>query len=253
MASYDIIGSIAIIKGEGKTKQQKLQQAEELLKKPSINTVVEKATEIKGRLRTFKTKYIAGEKTLETFHKENNCIFKLNVETCYFSPRQVNDRKDLAEKIKKSDKVLIMFSGIGCYPTVIYKKAKPKKITTIEISRACNDYAKINRSLNKIPEEKIEIIKGDVKKKMPKEKFDVIIMVRPNLKTTFLKQALSCAKKGTKIFYQGFSKESDLPKMIRQLEEEAIQNKKKLIIKDIKKSGDIAPYKFRYRIEILVA
>src|SRR3989344_1457551 len=185
MASYDIIGSIAIIKGEGKTKQQKLQQAEELLKKPSINTVVEKATEIKGRLRTFKTKYIAGEKTLETFHKENNCIFKLNVETCYFSPRQVNDRKDLAEKIKKSDKVLIMF--------------------------------------------------------------------RPNLKTTFLKQALSCAKKGTKIFYQGFSKESDLPKMIRQLEEEAIQNKKKLIIKDIKKSGDIAPYKFRYRIEILVA
>lgn len=257
MASYDIIGNIAIIKpevqGKKKTQKQKIKEAKELLKNPSVKTVLEKSTEIKGRLRTFKTKHILGEKTLETLHKENNCAFKLNVETCYFSPRQANDRKELAEKIKKSDKVLVMFSGISCYPIVIYKTAKPKKITAIEISRECNKYAQINRKLNKIPEEKMCIIQGDVKKKMPNEKFDVIIMVRPNLKTTFLEQALSCSKRGTKIFYQGFSKESDLPKMIRQLEEEAKAQKKKLKIIDIKKTGDIAPYKFRYRIEMFVA
>ena len=197
MASYDIVGSIAIIKPEGKSKKQKLQLVRKLLNQSNIKTVLEKVTEIKGRLRTFKTKYIAGEKTKETIHKENNCLFKLNVETCYFSPRLNNERKQIALKIKKKDNVLVMFSGIGCYPIKIYELVKPKKITIIDISRECSKYARENLKLNKIPEKYIKIIQGDVKKKMPNEKFDVIVMTRPNLKTTFLEQALQVSKKGT--------------------------------------------------------
>ena len=181
MADYDIIGNIAIIKSEGKTNNQKLKQAKELLKRPFIKTVLEKSTDIKGRLRTFKTKYVAGIKTLETIQSENNCKFKLNVETCYFSPRQGNDRKLIASKIKKKDNVLVMFSGIAAYPIVIYKTKKPNHITAIEISRECNKYAKENLKINKIPEDKITLIQGDVKKKIPKSKFDVIMMTRPNL------------------------------------------------------------------------
>lgn len=254
MASYDIIGSIAIIKSEGKTKTQKLKEAKELLKKQSIKTVLEKSTDIKGRLRTFKTKFIAGEKTLETIYKENDCRFKLNVETCYFSPRQSNDRKDMALKIKKSDNVLVMFSGISVYPIVIYKIKKPKHITAIELSRACNKYAKENLKLNKIPEDKLTLIQGDVKKQIPKlkEKFDIILMARPNLKTTFLEQALKVSKKGTKIFYHGFCHQDKLAELKQSLIAEAESLNRKIKITETKKIGDIAPYKFRYRIEIRV-
>ena len=256
MASYDIIGSIAIIKlnvGEKrKTKKQKLQEAKQLLKQPNIKTVLEKITDVKGRLRTFKTRHLAGEKNLITTHKENNCLFKLNVETCYFSSRQSNDRKHVALSIKKNKKVLVMFAGIGCYPIVIYKIAKPKQITTIEISRECNKYAKENLKLNKIPESAIKIIQGDVKKKMPKEKFDVIVMVRPNLKTTFLEQALKVSKKRTKIFYQGFCKENELNNLKNQLMGETKKLKRKIKITKAIKIGEIAPYKFRYRVEIRV-
>ena len=252
MADYDIIGNIAIIKSEGKTNNQKLKQAKELLKRPFIKTVLEKSTDIKGRLRTFKTKYVAGIKTLETIQSENNCKFKLNVETCYFSPRQGNDRKLIASKIKKKDNVLVMFSGIAAYPIVIYKTKKPNHITAIEISRECNKYAKENLKINKIPEDKITLIQGDVKKKIPKSKFDVIMMTRPNLKTTFLEQALQVSKKGTRIFYHGFCHQDDLNKLKQELLDEANKLKRKIKITKTAKAGDIAPYKYRYRVEIKV-
>ena len=245
MASYDIIGNIAIIKPT-KTKKQKSLLIKELLKKPSIKTVLEKTTKVKGRLRTIKTKYIS-KSTGVIFYQ-----FKLNVETCYFSPRQSNDRKQVALKIKKKDKVLVMFSGIGAYPIIIYKLAKPKQITAIEISKECNKYFKENLRLNKIPKSAITIIRGDVKKKLPSEKFSIIMMARPNLKTTFLEQALKVSKKGTKIFYHGFCRDSDLKNLKKDLINEAKKLKRKIKITKVVKAGEIAPYKFRYRIEIIV-
>ncbi|MFH1359330.1 MAG: hypothetical protein ABIH37_05565 [archaeon] len=258
MASYDIIGSIAIIKSEGKTKKQKLEQAKHLLKQPSIKTIVEKATDVKGRLRTIKTKHIAGIKNLITVYKENNCSFKLNVETCYFSPRLSNDRKEVAKKIKISEKVLVMFAGVGPYPIVIYKLSKPREITAIEIGKDCCKYFKENLKLNKIPENKIKIIQGDVKKKITKQslkqlgKFDKIMMARPNLKNTFLEQALLVSKKNTIIFYHGFTHQDNLKDLTNQLEQEAKNLKRKIKITNITKAGDIAPFKYRYRIEIKV-
>ena len=254
MASYDIIGSVAIIKSEDKTREQKLKEVRKLLKKSHIKTILEKTSKVKGRLRKIKVKYLAGIKTFETIHKENNSYFKLNIENCYFSPRLSADRKIIAEKIKKEDNVLVMFSGIGAYPIIIYKIKKPKKITAIEISKECNKYAKENIILNKIPKEKINLIQGDVKKQVPKlkDKFDKIIMPRPNLKTTFLEQALKVSKKNTRIFYHGFCHQDKLKELKQELINESEELKRKIIITKTSKAGDIAPYKFRYQIEIKV-
>ena len=64
MADYDILGNIAVIKGEDKSKREKLEQAKKLLERPSIKTVVEKVGNVKGRLRTIDAKHVLGEKTL---------------------------------------------------------------------------------------------------------------------------------------------------------------------------------------------
>ncbi len=252
MANYDIIGSIAILKFNREKKKEKLKQAKQLLKRKNIKTVLEKAERVKGRLRTFKTKFLAGEKTRETVHKENNCLFKLNVETCYFSPRLSEERKEIASFVKKKDAVLVLFSGVAPFPIVIAKLAKPKKIVAIELSRECNKYAKGNVKLNKL--DNVEIIQGDVKKKVTKElgKFDVIVMPRPNLKETFLKEAFSVSKKGTRIYYYCFCKENKLNKLVEEVYKESKNSRKKIKILNIKKAGDIAPYKYRYRIDIKV-
>lgn len=256
MASYDIFGNIAIIKGEKKSEEEKMKGAEELLKKPGVKTVLEKATNIRGRLRTIKTKYILGEKTLIATLKENACLFKLNVETCYFSPRLSNERQLISEKIKKTDKVLVMFAGVGVYPIVINKYKKPKKIVAVEIGKECCRYFKENLKLNKMNSFEIEIIQGDVKKKINEEfiekfgKFDVVIMARPNLKDSFLKYGLMASKKGTRLFYYGFCNDDEIDEMTIELKKEAVLLKRKIKIKNVVPAGEIAPYKHRYRMEI---
>ena len=255
MADYDILGTIAIIKSEGKTKEEKTAQAEKILKeKPSVKTVLEKSSNVKGRLRTIKTKHLAGKKNLIATCRENNCTFKFNVETCYFSPRLSNERQAIAEKIKSSQKVLVMFAGVGPFPIIIYKIAKPKKITAVELGKDCCKYFKENLKLNKIPSGKIEIIQGDAKKKITSkfQKFDIVIMTRPNLKESFLKQGLLASKKGTIIYYYCFGRDSEIKQQIKQLEREAKKLKRKIKIKEIKKAGEIAPFKHRWRVEIKV-
>tara|TARA_Y100000310_G_scaffold339512_1_gene432400 strand:+ start:210 stop:998 length:789 start_codon:yes stop_codon:yes gene_type:complete len=261
MVSYDIIGSIAIMKFNGEKKAQKIKEAKKLLKRSNIKTVLEKSGKIKGRLRTLKTKYLAGDKTLETKHKENNCQMKLNIETCYFSPRLSEERKEVAEQINKKDQVLVMFSGVAPFPVIINKLARPKKIIAIELSKQCNKYAEENIKLNKL--NNIELLQGDVKKVVKKGglivkgnlvplQFDKIIMPRPNLKETFLREAFSVSKKNTIVFYYCFGKEKELNKNLEEINKEAKKAKKKIKILRVKRAGDIAPYKFRYRVDFRV-
>ncbi|MFA7707750.1 MAG: hypothetical protein WCX73_02265 [Candidatus Pacearchaeota archaeon] len=258
MTSYDVLGNIAIIKseenGRKKTEQEKLIEAEKILENTHIKTVLEKIGNVHGRLRTININHIAGEKNLVAMSKENNCLFKFNVQTCYFSSRLSGERKEIASKIKKNDSVLVMFAGVGVYPIVINKIAKPKKIVGVELGKDCCKYFKENLKLNKISEEKIEIIQGDVKRKVNSSlgKFDVVVMARPNLKETFFKQGLSVSKKSTRIFYYGFCNIDEKDKVIEKLNQEAKENKRKIKILKVLKAGDIAPYKYRWRIEIKV-
>ena len=261
MANYDILGNIAIIKfNEEISQEEKLKQAEELLKIPSVKTVLEKIDKVKGRLRTIQTRYLVGEKNKIALYKENGCLFKLNIESCYFSPRLANDRKEVALSIKKNERVLVMFSGVSPYPIVISKYSKAKEIIAVELGRECCKYASENVRLNKI--KNVQIIQGDVKKVIPKlfgklnkkemAKFDVVVMARPNLKDSFLKYGLMVAKKNARIIYHGFWKESEKDKEIIKLVKEAKKLKRKISIVKVKEIGDIAPYEHRYRVEFKV-
>ncbi|MCX6748002.1 MAG: methyltransferase [Candidatus Pacearchaeota archaeon] len=241
----DAIGKIAILKfKEGISSKEKKKIALNLLKTQSnIKTVLEKAEKVKGRLRTIKTKYLAGEKTKETIYKESGCLFKLNTDSCYFSPRLSGERLEIASKIKKG-KVLVLFAGVGPFSIIIAKKNPQVKVTSVELGKECCKYAKENVILNRL--NNIRVIPGDVKKVLPKlkEKFDYIVMPRPQLKDTFLEDALKVSKKNTIIFYYDFSSN---PEEIL----EKIKNKR-LKVLSIKKAGNIAPYKYRWRLDLKV-
>ena len=251
MKSYDVIGNIAILKFPEKTRtREKKKTAESVLnKQKNIKTILEKIERVKGKLRTIKTSFLLGNNTRETIHKESGGLFKLNVEKCYFSGRMSNDRIEIAKKIKHKDSVLVLFSGVAPYSIIISKLAKPKQIIAIELSRIASTYARENVKLNKLSN--IEIIQGDVRKinKLVKGKFDKIVMARPNLKDTFLKYVFPYCKKSTIIFYHGFGEKD---KVIKEIREGAKKAGKKIKILGIKKIGEIAPYKYRWRVEIKV-
>lgn len=254
--AFDVVGNIAIINLPEELRKKVIirKVASELLKLKHVKTVVMKEGKVKGRLRKATYKIIGGEKTFETIHKENKTLMKINISKVYFSPRLASDRLDIAKKIKKGELVLVMFAGVLPYALVIAKHAKPEKIYAIEINKSAEKYAKENIKINKI--NNIVFIRGDVKKVVPslakKIKFDRIVMPRPQIKKTFLKEAFLVAKKSCMIHFHDFLAKEEIAKVGERLKEEARKLGKKIRVVSIKKIGEIAPYKYRIRIDFKV-
>ena len=254
MRGYDVIGNIAILKFPRDSRsREKKKTAEKFLKEhKSVRTVLEKSEKFKGRLRKLKTKFIAGEKTKEALYKENNCIFRLNVDSCYFSPRLSTERKEIAKKVGKGEKVLVMFGGIGVYAIVISRLSRAGKIVSVELGRECNKYAKESVKRNKL--KNVSLVSGDVRKKVGKlkGKFDRIVMPRPNLKDSFLDVAFRKIKDGGTIHYYGFYEEKEKPGLRKLIADEAKKARKKIRILKIKKAGEIGIKRYRYRVDLKI-
>ena len=84
------------------------------------------------------------------------------------------------------------------------------------------------------------------------KKFDVIVMPRPQLKDSFLKEAFLLSKKGTRIYYYDFGTEEEKKIILEKIHSEAKKAKKKIKILKIKKAGEVAPYRFRIRVDFKV-
>ncbi len=266
--SYDVLGNIVIVKfpKEAKAAEKKRFAEKILANNKSIKTILEKVEKFKGKLRKQKTKWLLGEKTKEALYKENGCVFRFNVDKVYFSPRLSNERKEVASMINNG-KVLVMFAGVGPYSIVIAKNSKAKVFSN-EINREANEYAKLNVQLNKV-KDKVFLLPGNIKKIVEKikkgfelkinsrkisvpKKFDYIVMPRPKIKDSFLKQAFLLSKKGTIIYYYDFCKENEIEKIIEKIKQEALKKKRKIEILKVKKAGEIAPYEFRIRVDFKI-
>ncbi|HLC87402.1 MAG TPA: hypothetical protein VJH65_03965 [Candidatus Nanoarchaeia archaeon] len=283
--SFDFLGNIAVVKfPKGFSIEDKKKSAKKILQRQkAVKTVLEKVGDVSGRLRKMKTKYLSGEKTKEVLYRENGCIFRFNTDSTYFSPRLSSERKEIASKIKKGDRVLVMFAGVGPYSIVIARNSPAEIVYSNEINREANKYAKLNIELNKV-KDKVILMPGDIKKIVEKLKkgkmrdfgqgvrkkspfrdlkkeheenmglpsFDVIVMPRPRLKDSFLEQAFMLSKKKTKIYYYDFCKTDEIENVIEKIKLEARKFKKKIKILKINQAGEIAPYKIRLRVNILV-
>ncbi len=255
MKSFDVLGNIAIVRFSDNFKlKDKKNFAEKILKEnKGIRTVLEKKERIKGRLRKLSTGFIAGERTKEVLYRENNCVFRFDTDKTYFSPRLSNERREIASKIKRGDLVLVMFAGVAPFSIVIAKNSNAKMVFSNEINREANKYAELNISLNKV-KDKVKLLNGDIKRiaEKLKEKFDVIVMPRPQLKESFLKEAFQLSKKGTNIYYYDFCRVEEIDSVIEKIKKEAKQSKKKIKVLNVKKAGEIAPYKTRLRVDLQI-
>ncbi|MFH1290810.1 MAG: methyltransferase domain-containing protein [Nanoarchaeota archaeon] len=253
MANYDVIGNVVIVKFKREEKlKDKKKWAEKFLKEHKQVRTVLKEGKFKGRLRTKSTKHVAGERTKEVLYRENGCLFRFNVDTCYFSPRLSTERKELAGKVKKGEDVLVMFGGVAPFAVVMSKMSKARRVVSVEISRACNKYAKENIKRNKLMN--VEVIQGDVRKRVPevKEKFDRVVMARPRLRDSFLDVGFRAVKKGGVIHYYGFYPENEKKELIEMVKKEAKVARKKIRILKVKKAGEVGTKKYRWRVDLKV-
>jgi tRNA (guanine37-N1)-methyltransferase len=156
--SYDVIGKIAIIEFDrfnslsvDKTSLYKKKVAKAIVKvNKKVETVYEKKSEVKGKYRLKELRPIFGVDNPETFHKENHCIFKLDVKNTYFTPRLVFERKRLSLlKFAQNELIVDMFAGVGPISIQIAKN-NDVKIYSFDINPTAHKYIIENIKLNKL-------------------------------------------------------------------------------------------------------
>lgn len=256
--SFDIIGSrekaIAIVEiPEGLKGKEKI-IAEGIMKlNKNVKTVLKKVSERKGIERLREYEFLAGDENTEVIHKEFGYLLKLDPIKVYFSPREAEERQRIANKVKDSERVLVMFSGIAPFCIAIAKK-KNVKVYGIEINEEAHRYGKINVGMNGLSD-KVVLINGDVRKICPnlKEKFDRIVMPLPLGSENFLDLAFKCIKKAGIIhFYNWGSEENLYENGIKAIEEEARKLKKKVKILEMRKVLPYAPKRWKVCIDFKV-
>lgn len=246
-SSFDIVGDILIFSDfpeELKKKEKKI--AKILLDNfKNVKVVCKKTKKYSGKYRTPKFKIIGGENRKITEHKENNTRIKINIEKCYFSPRTSTERKRIYQKVKKNEEILVMFSGVAPLPCVLSKNSNPKNIVGIEVNPEAHKFGVENVKINKL--NNVELIKGDVKKIIPKltRKFNRILMPLPKGAEKFLKEALNVAKKGTIIHLYNFGAEEEIKQIKENIEKICKENKKKIKFIQIVKCGSFSPGVYR--------
>ncbi|MEM4360719.1 MAG: hypothetical protein QXV83_01080 [Candidatus Anstonellaceae archaeon] len=234
-SSYDVVGTIAILDIPPQLEDNKLQIAKFLLSNNKhIKTV---AIREQGRTKKFrikKIKVILGQKTTQTINVESGARFFVDLNKVYYNPRFSEERLRIAKKVKDSETVIVMFSGIAPYPIIIEKKANPKKIVAIELNKTAHKFALKNVEMNKC--KKIELINGDVKEELAKKKYrnfaDRIILPHPTEAENFLNLAIRCAKNKAMIHLYTFKKKDEtFEEIIKKINQKIKKINRKILTK----------------------
>jgi len=207
--SYDIIGDIAIIKVSDALKHRSKEIAEIIMQvNGHVKTVLNQVSPVSGDFRLRRLEWVMGEKKTETIHKEHGCLFKIDLEKCYFSPRLSFERARIAGQVKPSEIVVNMFAGVGCFSILIAKKTEAERVYSIDINPWAIRYAEENIRLNRV-EHIVKPMLGDSKKIIEKELEDVadrVLMPLPEKAYEYIDFAVEALKpSGGIIHYYDFT------------------------------------------------
>lgn len=207
ITSYDIVGDIAIIEVPEELQKKEMKIADAILKtNKRIKVVAKKLGRVESEFRIRPLKVIAGENRTETVHIEHGCRMRLDVRKVYFSVRLSHERKRIAEQVKPSENILVLFAGVGPFPLVIAKKQPNTKIVAIELNPEAVRYMKENININRI--KNILVEEGDARK-VVLEKYkgfaDRIVMPLPRSADKFLDVAFAGARDNCTVHIYGFA------------------------------------------------
>jgi tRNA (guanine37-N1)-methyltransferase len=197
--SYDIVGDIAIIRLTGKSRKYSQIIADTIMKvHKNVRTVLAQTSPVHGDYRLRKLEHIAGEKRTTTVHRESGCLFLVDVDKCYFSPRLFYERMRIAKLVRDGETVVNMFAGVGCFSLVIARHSNAAKIYSIDINPLAVQYMRENVKLNRAFGRVIPI-EGDAKEiilKMLHGVADRVLMPLPEKALEYLPYALLALKGG---------------------------------------------------------
>ena len=192
-AGFNRVGHIIILRLPQKLLPRKQEIAQALLRIKGVRTVAIRAGTVAGRFREPQVSVIAGDHTTETVHKENGCVFKLDVGRVMFSLGNVFERARVASLVQPSEVVVDMFAGIGQFSIPIAKQARPSKVYAIELNPVAYQYLQENVRLNRVGH-LVRPILGDCTDVAPRGVADRVVMGMLHVTHEYLPLAVQVLK-----------------------------------------------------------
>lgn len=206
-SSFDVIGDIAIIKAHSNAADAEAVAKQIMAIHKCVKTVLSQTSPVRGELRVRELKLVAGETRTVTKYKEAGCIFSVDLEKCYFSPRLKHERLRIARQVSPCETVVNMFAGVGCFSVIIAKTVPETKIYSIDINPTAYQFMTENTRLNRVCGRVYPMI-GD-SQEIVQTKLqgiaDRVLLPLPEKALEYLPAALSALKKtGGWIHYYDF-------------------------------------------------
>jgi len=206
--SYDIVGDIAMFRLPCASRKNAQNIAKAIMRiHKSVKTVLAQVSPVAGDFRLRRLTHVTGENRTSTIHRESGCLFSVDVEKCYFSPRLYHERSRIARLIKPNETVVNMFAGVGCFSIIIAKHVSTAKVFSIDVNPAAIQFMRENIRLNRVYGKVIPLL-GDSKAIIDRRlqhAADRVLMPLPEIAFEYLPSAISALKtSGGWIHYYDF-------------------------------------------------
>ena len=195
--SFDIVGDIAIIKLTEASEKKAKTIADTLMHvHGNVKTVLAQTGAISGEFRLRKLMHIAGENRANTVHRESGCVFHVDLDKCYFSPRLGYERARIAKIVKPDETIVNMFAGVGCFSIMIAKGVESARVFSIDLNPSAVALMQDNIRLNRVYGRVIPLL-GDAKiivEHQLRGQADRVLMPLPEKALQYLPTAVSAIK-----------------------------------------------------------
>lgn len=228
--SYDLVGDIAIIRVSNDSPSnveiiaQCIMQAHR-----NVKTVLLQTGSVSGDLRLRQLEWVSGQRKYETVHHEFGCVFRVDLRTCYFSPRLSYERMRIAKEVKPDENAVNMFAGVGCFSVLMAKQRKDQRVYSIDLNSSAVRFMQENARLNRVEGQIVPIL-GDAKEviiDLLQNVADRVVMPLPEKAYIYLGYAVMALKPtGGWIHYYDFvhaSKTEDPVKKVKTKVEEKLK------------------------------
>ena len=257
--SIDIVGEVAIVEIPPELEEHKRIVGEAVLQAHKhVQTVLAKSSAVSGIKRLREYEVIAGSGRTETVHRENGCIYHLDVRKVYFSPRLSFEHRRVASQVKTGETIIDMFAGVGPFSILIAKMHENVKVYAIDVNPDAVRYLERNVIANKVLGRVLPIL-GDAERVVRERLLgiaDRVIMNLPEKAFRYVNAACKAVKpEGGIIHYYRFAEEPDPIEKAEKELKRALKEADRILdrIVSARRVREVAPGKWQVVIDAKIS
>ena len=204
--TYERLGDVVLLTEDDPERAQRIADAVMASALP-VETVVNRASKVKGELRLRDWDVLAGDGT-ETVHREYGCAFELDVAAVYFTPRLATERHRVTQQVQPEEHAFDMFAGVG--PFAIPFAARGATVVATDLNEVAIDYLERNARRNDVTD-RVTALHGDVREIATAYEgwADRLVMNLPHSANEFLDTAVALAGEDCVLHYYDIQHEDD--------------------------------------------